>query len=122
MPYIDEEIAVGVDPSYSPIHYEMGLVELVKLSYAGGIGAVVYSLEERDKAGNWTTVWETPSTNVAAPYAPSKATTIQDGTAGTGESLISLRSPYGWRSKVAGAVVGSVTHKINLDGREQDSA
>lgn len=120
MPYIDEVIAVGVNPSYSLVHYEAGLLELVTLRYAGGIGAVVTSIEERDKAGNWTTRWQSPSTNTADEYAPSKATTLEDGTAGAGESIIPLRSPYGWRVKVAGAAVGSVTAKISLDGREQD--
>lgn len=120
MPVVNETIAVGANPSYSLIHYETGIVEIVKLSYAGGIGAVVTSIEERDKDGAWTTVWQSPSTNTAAPYAPSKTTTLTDGTAGDGESLISVRSPYGWRMKVTGAAIGSVNAYLNLDGRERD--
>lgn len=120
MPHVDEIITVGVNPSYSKTHYEAGLLELVDLKYGGGIGVVIVSIEERDKAGNWTSRWQSPSTNTAASYAPSKPTTLPDGTAGEGESLTPLRSPYGWRVKVAGAATGSVTAQVSLDGPQQE--
>jgi hypothetical protein len=119
MPSIYIELEVPANPTVSETQHKKGLLELVDLDYADSIVAVVTSIEElvnpeADEADYiWKTRWTTASTNTDAFHLPSKLTTLQDGSAGSGEAHIPLRNP--WRLRVVGATTGTVNAYISLD-------
>jgi hypothetical protein len=84
-----------------------GLIERLYIAYTA-VGAGVVTIIEEQIDGTWVEIWRSPTTNTAANYAPTMTSTKSDGTAGSAEVNLSLRSSEGWRAKVTGASTGTI--------------
>lgn len=118
MPEVPVLITVTGNPTYSEVQHKKGLLEFLDVDYLNSIGAgAIVSIEalvDGDvDTGTWRERWTKGAGNTDFKTVPVAGTTLQDGSAGNGESLIPLRCP--WRIKVAGVVSGSVAAYVSLD-------
>lgn len=121
MPLVPVAITLAGDPTESEIQHKQGLLEQVIIHYRNSAPAVIVALELRIldtgvEADDYQEVWRSPSTNTDDFYLPTKLTTLHDGTEGTSEAHIPMKSQYGWRVVVHdGASTGLVRVFVGLD-------
>jgi len=121
MPLVEVPVTLAGNPTESEVQNKQGLLEQVILRYEDSAPAVIVALELRIRdtgvdATDFAELWRSPSTNTNAYYLPTKGTTLADGTAGSVEGHIPMKSNLGWRVNViGGASTGIVRVFVGLD-------
>jgi hypothetical protein len=121
MPLIEVEVELAGNPTESEVKHKQGLLEQVILRYEDSAPAVIVALELKirdtgDDAVDFEELWRSPSSNTDNYYLPTKGTTLADGTAGSVEGHIPIKSPLGWRVVVHnGASTGIVRVFVGID-------
>ena len=121
MPLIEVPVTLAGDPTESEVQNKQGLLEEVIIRYEDSAPAVIVALELKIRdtgvdADDFVELWRSPSSNTNAYYLPTKSTTLSDGTEGSVEGMIAMKSNLGWRVNViGGASTGLVRVFVGLD-------
>ena len=96
------------DSLESDIQQPIGLIEQLDIDYDSVGSSAVLEIQEQVTSGVWKTRWSTGTANTDATHCPARTNTLEDGTAGSLESHVVLRSPLGWKLVASGEASGSI--------------